>query len=68
MLIWCLESDVATNLGLQVRNVTGTCAGDDGCPLCVLTAIDGDGGYPSGFPGRNVNPACNITRAKKALL
>ena len=51
-----------------VRNVTGTCAGSDGCPLCVLTAVDGDGGYPSGFPGRNVNPACNITRAKKALL
>ena len=43
-----------------VRNVTGTCAGHDGCPVCVLAAQHT---YPQGFPGRSTNPACNITRA-----
>ena len=42
----------------NVRNVTGTCAGHDGCPLCVLLAAKA---YPGGFPGRSTNPACNIT-------
>jgi hypothetical protein len=31
-----------------VQNTTGTCAGSDGCPTCVLTATRM---YPGGFPG-----------------
>ena len=41
-----------------VRNTTGTCAGDDGCPLCVF--ISGYL-YPDGFPGSSINPTCNIS-------
>jgi hypothetical protein len=41
-----------------VRNVTGSCAGDDGCPMCKFQPVDA---YEAGFPGRVASPACNIT-------
>jgi hypothetical protein len=31
-----------------VKRMTGTCAGSDGCPTCILTAKHM---YPHGFPG-----------------
>ena len=41
-----------------VHNVTGSCAGHDGCPLCKFQPRFA---YPDGFPGRVVNGACNIS-------
>ena len=41
-----------------VRNVSGSCAGYDGCPLCKFQP---GFAYPMGFPGRVANAACNIS-------
>lgn len=45
-----------------VRDVTGGCAGSDGCPLCVFEPVYA---YPDGFPGRVASPACNISGPRK---
>lgn len=41
-----------------VRNVTGTCGGNDGCPLCKFQPVFA---YKNGFPGQVSNTACDIT-------
>ena len=41
-----------------VRNVTGSCAGHDGCPLCKFQPVYA---YTHGFPGRVENAACSLT-------
>lgn len=48
-----------------VRNVTGTCAGYDGCPLCKFQPRFA---YPNGFPGRVANSACSIAEPQPELI
>ena len=45
-----------------VSNVTGSCAGNDGCPLCKFQP---GFAYKNGFPGRVANPSCGITGPQK---
>ena len=46
-----------------VRNVTGSCAAQDGCPLCKFQPVYA---YPDGFPGRVDSPACNVSGSSKS--
>ena len=48
-----------------VRNVTGSCAGSDGCPLCKFQPVSA---YEDGFPGHVENFACNISGPQKKEL
>jgi hypothetical protein len=41
-----------------VHGMTGSCAGQDGCPLCKFQPVYA---YPLGFPGSVQNSACNIS-------
>jgi hypothetical protein len=41
-----------------VRNITGSCGGHDGCPLCKF---EPGFAYPGGFPGHVANSDCNVT-------
>ena len=47
-----------TSSTVVVHNVTGSCAGQDGCPLCKFQPVYA---YHDGFPGTIDNPACNIS-------
>ena len=42
-----------------VRNMTGSCGGTDGCPVCKFQTWYA---YPHGFPGHVEGAACNVSR------